>query len=198
MNLKTQRRLNEINRSFYRVTAVEFSATRQSAWQGWRRMLHSVELPVSSVLDIGCGNGRFGRFLAEGQEQAFVYYGIDSSSELLAAARRQLADLPHLQLELVEQDIVVDQLPTLQAQLVVLFGLCFIMCPARNKGRACCALRRNLSCPAVRLSLRPGASSNRNASANGLCPGPPILKWKNMTTCWIGGGASAPCATVTT
>ena len=135
MNLKTQRRLNEINRSFYRVTASEFSATRQSAWQGWRRMLHSVELPVSSVMDIGCGNGRFGRFLAEGQEQAIVYYGIDSSSELLAAARRQLADLPHLQLELVEQDIVVDQLPTLQAQLVVLFGLLHHV-PGAERGRA--------------------------------------------------------------
>ncbi len=123
MDLETQQRLNEINRSFYRVTAAEFSATRQSAWQGWRRMLSSLELPVASVLDIGCGNGRFARFLADGQKQAIVYRGVDSCSELLAAARRQLADLPQLQLELVERDIVLDAMPPLQAQLVALFGL---------------------------------------------------------------------------
>lgn len=120
MDLETQRRLNQINRDFYRVTAADFDATRQSAWPGWERMLDAIDLPLESVLDIGCGNGRLARFLAGRQAEGFTYIGVDSNAELLACARRQDR---RVKLELIEQDVIMGALPRRKAQVVALFGL---------------------------------------------------------------------------
>ena len=120
MDVKTQRRLNQINREFYRRVAADFDATRQSAWSGWERMLDAVDLPLDSVLDIGCGNGRLARFLAGQQAEGFSYIGVDNSPDLLAYARRQHA---RVKLELIKQDVILGALPRRRAQLVALFGL---------------------------------------------------------------------------
>lgn len=64
MDEVTVRRLNAINREFYRVTADEFDQTRSTSWPGWERILPYLSAPLS-VLDVGCGNGRFGVFLWE-------------------------------------------------------------------------------------------------------------------------------------
>lgn len=119
----TRRRLNAINQAFYRLTVAEFDATRQRAWPGWRRMLLALDLPLRSVLDIGCGNGRFARFLIEAQAAGFGYCGIDNSPDLLALARRQLADEALMRAEFIKRDVMLDGLPGRRAQLVVLFGL---------------------------------------------------------------------------
>lgn len=120
MDAETQGRLNQINRDFYRRVAADFDASRQSAWGGWERMLDAVDLPVDSVLDIGCGNGRLARFLAGRQAEAFTYIGIDNCPELLAYARRQARQV---KLDLIEQDVILGALPQRRAQLVALFGL---------------------------------------------------------------------------
>ena len=122
MNQATIEWLNQINRDFYRASAVDFDATRQAAWPGWERLLKAFELPIESVLDLGCGNGRFALFLAARQPQPFRYIGIDSNPELLTFARRRLA--AHIaDLTLIETDLVLDELPPMSAQLVTLFGL---------------------------------------------------------------------------
>jgi 2-polyprenyl-3-methyl-5-hydroxy-6-metoxy-1,4-benzoquinol methylase len=64
VNDATRERLNTINREFYRVTAHDFDETRGQPWPGWKRVLPYLKLPLS-VLDVGCGNGRFGVFLAQ-------------------------------------------------------------------------------------------------------------------------------------
>lgn len=120
MDSETQGRLNQINREFYRRVAADFDASRQKAWPGWERMLAVVDLPLQSVLDIGCGNGRLARFLAERQAGAFTYIGVDSNAELLTYARCQPA---RVKLELIEQDVILGSLPARSAQLVALFGL---------------------------------------------------------------------------
>ena len=122
MNQATIERLNQINRDFYRATAAEFDATRQSAWHGWERLLQTIDLPIESVLDIGCGNGRFALFLAARQRQPFRYIGIDSSRDLLIRARRRLAAAA-VDATFVERDIALDGLPRRPAQLAALFGL---------------------------------------------------------------------------
>ncbi len=119
----TRRRLNAINQRFYRVTAREFDATRQRAWPGWPRTLSSLDLPLRSVLDIGCGNGRFARFLADRQAAPFRYCGVDTNADLLALARCGLADQPGIELDLIQRDVVLSGLPGRGAQLVTLFGL---------------------------------------------------------------------------
>ena len=123
MDPNTVKRLNQINRDFYRATAPEFDATRQSAWPGWERLLETIPLPIESALDLGCGNGRFGLFLAARQRQPFYYIGIDSNPDLLARARQQLAALPQVSFRLIQRDLVLHEPPRKLAQLTVLFGL---------------------------------------------------------------------------
>ena len=123
MDPSTIKRLNQINRDFYRATASEFDATRQSAWPGWERLLKTIPLPIESVLDLGCGNGRFARFLVARQRQPFRYIGIDSNPDLLARARQQLTALPQVSFQLDQRDLVLDDPPRDPAQLTALFGL---------------------------------------------------------------------------
>ena len=92
MTEETARRLGDINRRFYAAHALEFSRSRSRPWSSWPRLLPHLRTLRSHplrVVDAGCGNGRFGRFLA-GRFPALDYRGIDASAELLAAARRSL------------------------------------------------------------------------------------------------------------
>jgi 2-polyprenyl-3-methyl-5-hydroxy-6-metoxy-1,4-benzoquinol methylase len=123
--------LNEINRRFYEATAAEFDATRQQPWAGWERLLP--RLTPLTVLDAGCGNGRFGLFLAErlGKDR-LRYVGLDSSAALLDRARASLAgiDAQFTQRDLIEQppDAALGQF-----NLVVLFGVLHHVPGAANR-----------------------------------------------------------------
>ncbi len=123
MDPNTVKRLNQINRDFYRATAAEFDATRQTAWPGWERLLEAIPLPIESALDLGCGNGRFALFLAARQRRPFQYIGIDSDPDLLRRARQQLAALSQVSFRLIQRDLVLDEPLRERAQLTVLFGL---------------------------------------------------------------------------
>ena len=109
-------RLNAINREFYRVTAHEFDQTRGQPWPGWERLLNNLTVPLT-VLDVGCGNGRFGVFLNE-RLHSITYHGVDSNSTLLDRARKFL---PDARLEL--RDIVDDPPDSGAYDLVALFGV---------------------------------------------------------------------------
>lgn len=74
------RELCALNNRFYAQQAVSFSSTRHAPWAGWRRCLDEAaadavdaadatsgsapDALASGVLDVGCGNLRFERFLA--------------------------------------------------------------------------------------------------------------------------------------
>src|SRR5664279_1541814 len=89
----TIRTLNDLNRRFYETVAAAFDATRQTAWQGWDQLVPYLKPPLT-VLDVGCGNGRFGVFLADRLGKANLHYhGIDSSAILLERARHSLAGI---------------------------------------------------------------------------------------------------------
>jgi SAM-dependent methyltransferase len=96
MNRATISALLELNRSFYQRHAADFSRTREAPWPGWTRLLEGLE-PLGgeplSVLDLGCGNGRLGVFLASAFEGMSSYTGIDASASLIAAARTKLEPL---------------------------------------------------------------------------------------------------------
>lgn len=111
-------RLNEINRNFYAVTAAEFDQTRGQSWPGWEKLLPYLTFPLSA-LDVGCGNGRFGLFLAEHGQ--VTYHGVDNSAKLLNYARQSFKELPHFTLE--ERDIVQNPPDSGQYDLVALFGV---------------------------------------------------------------------------
>lgn len=122
MDDHTIRRLNEINRQFYAQTAPHFNQTRNAAWVGWQKLLAHVELTEPlRVLDVGCGNGRFGLFLAE-YFQDIHYTGWDNSPALLKFAQDALSD--HItNFTLYEHDIIQQDLPAGEFDLVVLFGV---------------------------------------------------------------------------
>ncbi len=130
MNQRTIAALNAINRDFYDKVAEEFSATRQKPWQGWTRLLDAVNLDALTVavLDVGCGNGRFARFLQDHVSNPFDYVGVDVSRRALEIARTQLSDLGSARW--VHHDIVATEsgafLPSEAHRpfsLIVAFGL---------------------------------------------------------------------------
>jgi tRNA (uracil-5-)-methyltransferase TRM9 len=75
------------------------------------------------VLDVGCGNGRFGAFLAQNMAVPIAYHGLDNNPALLERARETLAPLSNLTLQLDMRDIV--ELPPDEGayDLVALFGV---------------------------------------------------------------------------
>ncbi|MDZ4767296.1 MAG: class I SAM-dependent methyltransferase [Chloroflexota bacterium] len=121
MDNQTARELNDINRAFYAAIAEDFDATRGEAWRGWRTLLPALRpLAVGGTLralDVGCGNGRFGVFLAESLsapqagKRPIDYTGIDNSSALLAKADAALSERADLTVRLIEGDIVESGVP---------------------------------------------------------------------------------------
>jgi tRNA (uracil-5-)-methyltransferase TRM9 len=81
-------RLIDINRNFYHHQREHFSATRQHGWHGWKTLIEPMtRFQKPSILDLGCGNGRFGSFLANQKITYSSYLGIDSNAGLLNAAK---------------------------------------------------------------------------------------------------------------
>jgi tRNA (uracil-5-)-methyltransferase TRM9 len=119
MDETTVQRLNEINKSFYRVTATDFDLLRRGAWPGWKRLLPYLNAPLS-VLDVGCGNGRFALFLANTVDPHLHYHGTDNNAPLLERARLTLQGInAHLEL----RDLIDNPPDVGQFDLVALFGV---------------------------------------------------------------------------
>ncbi len=112
MNDTTAHTLNSINRTFYRDHAIPFHLSRGGPWPGWTRLVPHLEhagvagTPLS-VLEIGCGNARFARFLDETLQRPVVYRGIDASASLLEEAR---ASTRELDAAFEQRDLVDDPL----------------------------------------------------------------------------------------
>jgi tRNA (uracil-5-)-methyltransferase TRM9 len=119
MTRDTVAKLNELNRRFYQAVHMDFSRTRQAPWPGWIQLkspLKNLPQPFS-VLDVGCGNARFGRFL-ESEGYTFEYEGVDNSPDLL----HETGEFPAK-----TGDFVTDSLGRLVTKpdydLVVMFGV---------------------------------------------------------------------------
>lgn len=89
MDAEVVSRLRALNRAFYEKLAAPFAQTRSRPQPGFSLLLHYLPRPCPRLLDVGCGEGRFGRFL---QERAAVeeYVGVDFSPRLLARAQEMV------------------------------------------------------------------------------------------------------------
>ncbi len=87
MDSSTIDRLRALNNQFYADNAQSFSASRNSPWPGWKRVLaHIGKRPALDVLDIACGNLRFERYLADELDEAGASFTcVDSCPELVQA-----------------------------------------------------------------------------------------------------------------
>ncbi len=102
MSPENQSALRAVNRRFYDRFAFEFDSSRERPWPGWKRVADRVGPPelgkrnqapaLATVLDVGCGNGRFGAFLA-GRTGGLSYLGVDGCPGLLRAAAGRLDGL---------------------------------------------------------------------------------------------------------
>lgn len=79
-------RLLALNRDFYRQFADPFVETRARPQEGFFKLLDFLPQSEGHLLDVGCGEGRFGRFTLE-NGLASRYTGVDFSAEMLQAAR---------------------------------------------------------------------------------------------------------------
>jgi SAM-dependent methyltransferase len=127
MKAETVAALDRLNREFYAERGEEFSRTRATPWPSWRRVVDRFleSRPQSpgrhSILDVGCGNGRFASSLPEGLGFGWAYLGIDASPMLAAIARRTTEG------DVLVADFVRYSLPFAprveRFDLVVLFGV---------------------------------------------------------------------------
>src|SRR5438046_10676647 len=92
MDATMVQRLNEINRIFYRATADRFEALLHNSWPGWQPLIPYLR-PSMSILDIGCGNGRFGKFAIRYAGNVIRYHGVDNNARLLEYAHNLLVDI---------------------------------------------------------------------------------------------------------
>lgn len=87
----------------YSEHAEEFSKTRQSPWEGWKKVISKSEIrnPKGiSVLDLGCGNGRFLTYLKDEGIKINKYVGVDNSKILLNIAKKENPESEFLDLDL--------------------------------------------------------------------------------------------------
>lgn len=76
--------LLELNEKFYLKTQEYFNRSRQKPWEGWEKLLAllpDLQGQTLQVLDLGCGNGRFGIWLKK--HRKIEYTGIDQNQYLL-------------------------------------------------------------------------------------------------------------------
>lgn len=90
------KRLLQLNRQFYDTIVDSFAESRQSPMQGFFDLLNYLPQPAVRLLDVGCGNGRYGHFM-QGQGVLTGYAGVDFSVELLHKARAMMPDGKFLQ-----------------------------------------------------------------------------------------------------
>lgn len=86
MSPQTAERLVALNRDFYERFGAEFTRSRGRPQPGWKQLLPELApaRPLS-VLDVGCADGRFGRYLHAGGID-LAYCGVDFAGSLLEVA----------------------------------------------------------------------------------------------------------------
>lgn len=91
----TAHQLLDLNRAFYDRFAAPFNRSRFDPMHGFTAALpHLPPQPERlTVLDVGCGNGRFAAFISQ-QQRLASYVGIDNSEGLLAQATENFSHLP--------------------------------------------------------------------------------------------------------
>lgn len=106
------RQLNALTAAFYAQEAASFSATRQAPWEGWSHALSLIDeagpgllAHPAHLLDVGCGNLRFERAVAQRATAPLTVTAVDNCPPLVAQA--DAAELPaSVSVDFHQMDIV--------------------------------------------------------------------------------------------
>lgn len=141
--------LCKVTDDFYVANADSFSRTRQAPWVGWERVLQAARIIASdvqrleeglfgnaqwplSVLDVGCGNLRFARYLRDQlpAQSQLEYFAIDNCEALVPGEEELANTMPYVRFEKVDvlQRLLhganlTGAIEAPACQLVVCFGL---------------------------------------------------------------------------
>ena len=132
ISASTAEQLSYVTSEFYTQQAQSFSATRQMPWQGWQQCLDAMpQLSAGeklSVLDVGCGNLRFARFLCD--EVGIVpakYFAVDNCKPLVESGEvgTHISELIFIELDVIKSlldNTLSSRLTVPACDLVVAFG----------------------------------------------------------------------------
>lgn len=87
MNPTTIQQLVTLNQQFYQTVTDSFAESRATPQPGFYQLLEHIPTPCPRFLDVGCGEGRLGRFM-QAHHKIGDYVGVDFSEGLLAHARQ--------------------------------------------------------------------------------------------------------------
>jgi SAM-dependent methyltransferase len=153
MTQETISKLNQINKDFYDQIGPQFDESRQYAWPGWEilwKFIIENKLSIETVLDIGCGNGRFYKFLQaklnslcyEGNQSipfsedilksGFEYIGVDNNEYLIEIAKKEFSLFAE-KTRFINEDVVMNfepvgnrhaySLQTIEYDMIVSFAV---------------------------------------------------------------------------
>lgn len=93
-----------LTKSFYDENASSFSSTRDHPWEGWKRILQTVNDSdeALTVLDVACGNLRFERALAEARIHPVHTFAVDSCELLLEESTPQPLNTERICADVIE------------------------------------------------------------------------------------------------
>lgn len=123
--------LNQINKQFYHAQSQSWHGSRSYFWPSWKIFWDSssaVDKEAVSVLDVGCGTGRFLQFCEQQKLRDFSYLGLDSSQSLLNIAQENEAnqldnDVSWSQVDIVSHLLHNASLHYKKFSIVVAFGI---------------------------------------------------------------------------
>lgn len=143
ISTSTAEQLSRITSEFYAQQAQSFSATRQMPWQGWQKCLEAMPQLLAgerpSVLDVGCGNLRFARFLCD--EAGIVpakYFAVDNCRPLVESGNLggQASQATFIELDVIKSlldNTLSSELTVSTCDLVVAFGFLHHVPGAKNR-----------------------------------------------------------------
>lgn len=150
ISASTAEQLTRITSEFYTQQTQSFSATRQMPWQGWLKCLDAMPQLIAgekpSVLDVGCGNLRFARFLRN--EAGIVpakYFAVDNCRPLVESgeAGAHVSELAFIELDVIKSlldNTLSSRLTVPACDLVVAFGFLHHVPGAEKRIQLLCTL----------------------------------------------------------